>query len=57
MQNLALTEENEQKLSKLQGSEIEKSHLYKDKKWINGRWVYRYSEKTSDINTAPFFYT
>lgn len=48
-QNLALTEENEQILGKLQASEIEKSHLYKDKKWINGRWVYRYSEKTSDI--------
>lgn len=50
-QNLALTEENEQKLSKLQGSEcVEKSHLYSDKYWVAGKgkkggyWEYVYNK-------------
>lgn len=25
--------------------DIEKSHLYRDKKWMNGHWVYNYDEK------------
>lgn len=48
MQNLALTEENEQKLGKLQASEsVEKSTKYIKRWFSNGAWHYKYPAKYS----------
>lgn len=40
---------NDEELKEHDADILEKSHLYRDKKWMNGHWVYRYSEKTSGV--------
>ena len=40
---------SDEELKEYDADILEKSHLYRDKKWMNGHWVYRYSEKTSGV--------